>query len=302
VPISRTGESAVRAAQRGKREARPSLDWNVERSKFRAVDLLKIGELARRSGVTVATLKHYLREGLIRPARKTGRTMSWYEPGLVARVQAIKELQRRRFLPLDVIKRAIASDRNASDDHAAATAIAAVLAKHGGTRTRTRAELVDQHGADPRELDWLAAAGLAVPTGPEQRYRGDDLALLSTLGDARRVGISPAMLPFAILNDYLAALRGLVEVELRMFRAGVLARADRDDVDGLTTAATELSERLVVLLRRKLLLPALHAMTEDDRRDPSNARHARARRMSARSTKPTANRRRVRSARRPSAG
>jgi DNA-binding transcriptional MerR regulator len=258
------------------------------------VQLLKIGELAKRSGVTVATIKHYLREGLIRPARKTGRTMSWYEPALVGRVQAIKELQRRQFLPLDVIKRAIDSDRHAPDDHAAATAIAAVLTKHRGTRSRTRAELVDQHGADPRELDWLAAAGLAVPNGADQRYHGDDLALLSTLGDARRAGISPAMLPFSILNDYLMALRNLVEVELRMFRAGVLARAERGEVAGLTTAATELSERLVVLLRRKLLLPTLQGMTEEDPRDSTTTRRVRARRVSAHRAKPTANLRRAR--------
>jgi len=251
------------------------------------VSLLKIGELAKRAGVTVATLKHYLREGLIRPTRKTGRTMSWYAPALVARVRAIKELQRRQFLPLDVIKRAIASDHHAPDDQAAAAAIAGVLAKHRGTRTRTRAELVEHHGANVQELDWLAAAGLAVPTGADQHYQGDDLALLSTLGAARRAGISPTMLPFAILNDYLAALRALVEVELRMFRAGVLERVEGADVAELTAAATELSERLVVLLRRKLLLPTLHAMTQEDPRAPSDARHARTRLLSAHRRRPS---------------
>jgi DNA-binding transcriptional MerR regulator len=238
--------------------------------------VLKIAELAERSGVPIATLKHYLREGLIEPAKKTGRTMSWYDEATIARVRSIKELQQRQFLPLDVIKRTLATD-SAPDELAAATAIASVLAKHRGERSLTRTELIER-GVDPRELDWLAAAHLAEPSGPDQRYAGDDLALLQTLGAARKAGISPAMLPFEILGEYLAALRRLVEVELQMFRAGVLGRAEGARVPALTTAATELSERLVVLLRRKLLLPTLTRATEEARREEDH-RPAAARRV-----------------------
>jgi len=134
-----------------------------------------------------------------------------------------------------------------------------------------------ERGASARELDWLAAAGLAVPQGPELRYSGDDLALLVTLGASRTAGITPAMLPFAILGEYLQALRALVDIELRMFRAGVLARAAPGDVKRLATAATKLSERLVVLLRRKLLLPTLQRLIEESHAQNQPARHARSR-------------------------
>jgi len=235
------------------------------------VELIKIGELAKRSGMPVATIKHYLREGLIAPARKTGRTMSWYHPTLVDRLAAIKELQERQFLPLDVIRDAMERGGGAADDLAAATAIAKVLTKRGGTRSRTREEVIAR-GNDPRELDWLAAAGLAVPSGTDQRYKGDDLALLVTLGAARSAGLAADMLPFAILDRYLAALRALVAVELEMFRAGVFPRAKQGDVERLTTVATELSERLVILLRRKLLLPTLGHLVEKE----VHAEHAKA--------------------------
>jgi hypothetical protein len=139
-----------------------------------------------------------------------------------------------------------------------------VLAARGGEKRRTRDELIAA-GVDPRELDWLAAAGLAVPSGPDRAYSGDGLALLATLGAARKAGLSAEMLPFSILHEYLGALRALVEVELRMFRAGVIARAKRKDVTKLTTAAAELSERLVLLLRRQLLLPTLHRIIEEER-------------------------------------
>lgn len=229
------------------------------------MQLVRIGELAKRSGVPIATVKHYLREGLIAPTRKSGKTMSWYDPQLATKIKAIKELQKRQFLPLDVIRESIERDAEAPDELAAADAIARVLARHGGRRSRSREELVAR-GASERDLDLLAAAGLAIPSTPDQRYRGDDLALLSTLGAARRVGLSADMLPLEILQDYLAAMRALVAVELRLFREGVIRRAKPGEVPRLTTAATRLSERLVVLMRRKLLLPTLQRMIEEDER------------------------------------
>jgi DNA-binding transcriptional MerR regulator len=230
------------------------------------VELIKIGELARRAKVPLATVKHYLREGLITASRKTGKTMCWYDPALVDRLRAIKELQQHQFLPLDVIRESIDREGGASDDLAAADAIAKVLAKHGGSRSRTRAEVLSRGGASARELEWLERMGLAVPSGADQRYKGDDLGLLVTLASARRAGISAEMLPFAILDRYLAALRALVAVELEMFRTGVFPRAEAGDVERLTTVATQLSERLVVLLRRKLLLPTLTRLAEEESR------------------------------------
>ena len=67
--------------------------------------LVKIGELAKASGVNVSTLKFYVKEGLIRPVLKTGRNMSWYDPDSVQTIQAIRTLQREHFYPLSVIKR-----------------------------------------------------------------------------------------------------------------------------------------------------------------------------------------------------
>ena len=226
------------------------------------MNLVRIGELAKRSGVPIATIKHYLREGLIAPTRKSGRTMSWYDPSLATKIKAIKELQKRQFLPLDVIRESIDKDFEAPDDLTAADAIAKVLARHGGRRSRSRDEVLAR-GATAQELEILAAAGLAVPSD-DQRYRGDDLALLATLGAARRAGIAADMLPFEIINDYLAALRALTAVELRLFREGVIRRAKSGDVARLTTAATKLSERLVVLVRRKLLLPTLQRLIEEE--------------------------------------
>lgn len=216
----------------------------------------------------VATIKYYLREGLIAPARKTGQTMSWYDAALVERLQAIKDLQQRQFLPLDVIREMLDKDDRSTDDFTAAGAIAKVLSRRGGERKRTREDIIRTGSATAKELDVLAAMGLAVPDGAGS-YRGDDLALLATLGAARKAGISEGMLPFSIMTEYLAALRSLVAIELRLFRDGVIKQAPVGKVQALTTTATELSERLVVLIRRKLLLPTLYELVAADAKRPT---------------------------------
>jgi DNA-binding transcriptional MerR regulator len=68
-----------------------------------AEGLLKISELAERSGVSAGTIKHYLREGLLGGDElvvRTSRNMAWYRPELVERVKLIKRLQEERYMPL----------------------------------------------------------------------------------------------------------------------------------------------------------------------------------------------------------
>lgn len=76
--------------------------------------LIKIGELAKASGLSVSTLKFYVKEGLIRPVKKTGRNMSWYDPESVQTVQVIRTLQKERYYPLSVIKRLLESPESDS--------------------------------------------------------------------------------------------------------------------------------------------------------------------------------------------
>ena len=75
--------------------------------------LLKMSELAERSGVSAGTIKHYLREGLLGSEDqvvRTSRNMAYYPPDFVERIQLIKRLQEERFMPLRVIREVIADD------------------------------------------------------------------------------------------------------------------------------------------------------------------------------------------------
>lgn len=227
-------------------------------------ELVKMSVLAARSGVPAATIKHYVREGLLpAPAIRTSRNMAYYDVALVPRIERIKELQRTHFLPLKVIKSVLDESELTSKDETAASAIARALSGAAAQgETRTKRELL-AGGMPPEQLAWLRKMGVIAPLAglEEDSYGGDDLELLRVLAAARKSGITPEMLPIAIIGEYVAALRDLVRVEMRLFREGVLPHAG-DQLPMVTEAATALSERLVLLLRRKMLVPTLRDLAK----------------------------------------
>ncbi len=224
--------------------------------------LLKMSALARASGVPAATIKHYLREGLLPPEHVIrGRNVAYYHPALVERVRAIKELQRTRFLPLKVIKGVLEGEIGHSDA-VTAEAIGRVLAE--GTSSRSRAELLAA-GMPEAQLDYFCAIGAVVPdrAGGEERYVGDSLALLQILGAARRAGLTEHMLPVEVLEPYMKAVAEIVRTELRLLRECVVPHAGRH-LPGLVEAGAKLSEQMILLLRRRMLLPTLRELIAEE--------------------------------------
>lgn len=240
------------------------------------MELIRISQLARRSEVPVATIKHYVREGLLpEPRKKTARNMAFYDAALVERVRVIKRLQRDHFLPLKVIKQLIEGGTDLGDETTQARAIARALGRGEVTRrpARPRSDLLAA-GVLGELLDFLEGLGLLTPegSGDARSYADDDLEILRTLNAARKAGLGPDLLGPEILRDYVAAIESLIRLELSMFQRAVLPRGAAE-LGALTEAATELSERLVVAVRRKLLLPTLDRLTRE-RREPARSAHA----------------------------
>jgi DNA-binding transcriptional MerR regulator len=65
---------------------------------------LKIGEIARKSGVPPSTIRYYVRQGLLPEPTKVNKSMAFYDEGCIEKIQAIRHLQETRYFPLSVIK------------------------------------------------------------------------------------------------------------------------------------------------------------------------------------------------------
>lgn len=70
--------------------------------------LLFIGVLAKQSGVSIPTVRYYVSQGLIRPARKSKGGFMQFDPFVVERIKKIKRWQRQDRLTLEEIKERLA--------------------------------------------------------------------------------------------------------------------------------------------------------------------------------------------------
>ncbi|MFC7490526.1 MULTISPECIES: MerR family transcriptional regulator [unclassified Knoellia] len=68
---------------------------------------MRLAELSESSGVAVATLKYYLREGLLHPGRAVSRTQADYDETHVERVRLVRALSEVGGLPLATIGRVL---------------------------------------------------------------------------------------------------------------------------------------------------------------------------------------------------
>lgn len=186
--------------------------------------LLKVGELARRAGTTVTTVKYYVKEGLVEPAYKTGPNMAYYDPGCVERIRLIKSLQKERYYPLSVIRDLL--DKSGGDQREVdlLDAIHKVGARGGG-ESYSSGEALRLSGLTRQQAAELARHGLVNPATEGRRlvYSGEDLRVMKLARRRLEAGI-----PFAhTVRSFLAyetALRQAVEEDIQSFiRASFLA-------------------------------------------------------------------------------
>lgn len=149
---------------------------------------MRISELARVTGVPVATVKYYLREGLVPPGRATGATQAQYDESHVARLRLARALVQVGGLSVASARDVLASlDAGDGSLHrvlgAAHSALPPQLADdHDPTRARELATAwgwrVHPDAPALRQLEHAleALADVGAPAGDERLARYADLA------------------------------------------------------------------------------------------------------------------------------
>lgn len=68
---------------------------------------MRIKELVEKSGVPRTTIHFYLRQGLLHPPRKTGRTMAYYDASHLQRLREIENIKQGSRVPIAFLKEKI---------------------------------------------------------------------------------------------------------------------------------------------------------------------------------------------------
>ncbi|MFZ0091409.1 MAG: MerR family transcriptional regulator [Solirubrobacteraceae bacterium] len=222
--------------------------------------MLKMSELAERSGVSAGTVKHYLREGLLgsdREVVRTSRNMAYYPERFVDRVKLIKRLQEERFMPLRVIRMVIGDDPERAarvielEDRILERAIEA-----GESGRVSRATVRATYDVPPHVLDRLVA--LEVLTPGSRGYDADDVAIIEAISRFRAGGYAET-LGFTVYDTlrYREALAPLVAEEVRVLLDRLAGEVEVDRAVQIISSGAQPLRELVGAMHSKLLLAEL---------------------------------------------
>ena len=152
-------------------------------------DLLKISEIAERSEVPVATVRHYLREGLLPEPVRTSRNMAYYPPEFVERIRLIKQLQEERFMPLRVIRELLDSAGGDVEQLRALAETGDFLVARAlvpEQQVTPEAEILERFEIPERALRRLSELGVLTP-GPNG-YPASDVRIIEAISRFRAAG------------------------------------------------------------------------------------------------------------------
>jgi DNA-binding transcriptional MerR regulator len=222
--------------------------------------MLKMSELAERSGVSAATIKHYLREGLLGSEEavvRTSRNMAYYPVDFVERVRLIKRLQEERFMPLRVIRELITDDPDRAlrlielEDRILDRAIEA-----RETGRVSRARVRDTYDVPQNVLDRLEQLGVLTPTA--RGYDADDVEIIEAISRFRAGGYEQAI-GFTVYDTlrYRQALEPLVEEEVRVLLDRLAGRVEVERAVEIISSGAEPLRELIGAMHSKLLLAEL---------------------------------------------
>ena len=226
--------------------------------------MLKMSELAERSGVSAATIKHYLREGLLGSEDevvRTSRNMAYYPPAFVDRVRLIKRLQEERFMPLRVIREVMSADPERAarvielEDRILEQAIEA-----GATGRVSRSAVRDTYEVPRNVLARLEEIGVLTPNS--RGYDADDVAIIAAISRFRAGGYEEAI-GFTVYDTlrYREALAPLVAEEVGVLLARLAGEVDVDRAVQIISSGAEPLRELIGAMHSKLLLAELRRVS-----------------------------------------
>jgi DNA-binding transcriptional MerR regulator len=227
-----------------------------------SVKRLKMKDLERATGVGRESIRFYIREGLLPQPERPGRNVAYYDESFVERIRFIKELQSKRYLPLNVIKAIVAADAAPSPGE-----VEALLALDGklfpsvagapATPRERLSALAQRTGLPAREIRELADGGLCeiITADGEQWLEGSAVRIVELWGRMRAAGFTRELgFETEQCRLYVDMVHWVAREELRLFTRGITGRVPADKAARMAEQGIDLINQMLGLLRKETLL------------------------------------------------
>jgi len=202
---------------------------------------LKIGEISKKSGVPVSTIRYYVKEGLLPAPEKVNKKMAYYDEICIKKLEAIQHLQEKKYYPLAMIKNILRRmDDGFTFEEASAVEDAVFGPMANGEMSLVdRVEFLRLTGLKPEQLDEVERIGLIMPYLREKKnclYNAEDVIIArEAIRQVYQFGIDPKDFEFYVrlgheITDHEVAFR-------RKIIRGMSAKGNVEITTNLTRAA-----------------------------------------------------------------
>lgn len=223
---------------------------------------LKIGEIARKSGVPPSTIRYYVRQGLLPEPDKVNKSMAYYDERCIEKIQAIRHLQERKYFPLSVIKnilRRMDQGMSLDDAEAIEDAVFGTQAEVSG-QVADKAGFLKATGLTEDELQMATRMGILIPYLQEKgrtlynqedvRFGRDVLKRIISFGqDLHDLGF------------YVDLGRQIVDHEMKLRRSAVKGRSPQENIK-ITTEISKMADFLRSYVLRRLFQRKVQAVIQ----------------------------------------
>lgn len=228
---------------------------------------IRIGELMKRSGVTRATVHHYVREGLLPEPVKTSRNMALYAPDCVDRVLLIKSLQNHYRRSLAEVRELLAGAQDHEGLNRLKARVGAEVPADFGVPVEesplTLEAVMTRTGFPREELEVFAKRGLVIlrEEGSQTVLRAHDVAVIDALARLRDVGFS-AEVGFRPEDAkiYLDALQDLLRKEVQIFLQRSQSGEAPDELVARAERGIQFVTPLLLAFRNKVIREMLETL------------------------------------------
>jgi DNA-binding transcriptional MerR regulator len=217
-------------------------------------------ELSRITGVPPGTIRYYISEGLLPKPHKTHRNMAYYDERYVGQIRLIRELQEKRFFPLNIIKRILDQSESSMDSEEIKTLmeLEGKLFKNISNVPKFQPldldELIARVSGSVEDILEVERMGY-ISRQPDGRYDEDCVKIVEILKKLREAGFT---VESGFTDEFLSMYKDLIEVlakqEVTVFSKAVTGKLSFDEMTTMAETGVNLINMLLGILHRRSIL------------------------------------------------